>query len=129
MITSLPLKSKKDMQNIKNLRFMAWYYKQSFICIVLIYKTYIELIKPQYFSEKNLKLFFRCLKSREIFLQQPILLELEAPLKICGEFQFQFQFYFILVCFIHFILGLKHPNIYNQYLCRNKAIQNRRRKK
>ena len=27
-----------------------------------------------------------CLKSRELFLQQPILLELEAPLKICGEF-------------------------------------------
>ena len=27
-----------------------------------------------------------CLKSREIFLQQPILLELEAPLKICGEY-------------------------------------------
>lgn len=27
-----------------------------------------------------------CLKSREIFLQQPILLELEAPLKICGTF-------------------------------------------
>lgn len=27
-----------------------------------------------------------CLKSREIFLQQPILLELEAPLSICGEF-------------------------------------------
>ena len=29
-----------------------------------------------------------CLKSREIFLQQPILLELEAPLKICGKFVF-----------------------------------------
>ena len=28
-----------------------------------------------------------CLKSREIFLSQPILLELEAPLKICGEAQ------------------------------------------
>lgn len=28
-----------------------------------------------------------CLKSREIFLSQPILLELEAPLKICGEFE------------------------------------------
>lgn len=28
-----------------------------------------------------------CLKSREIFLSQPILLELEAPLKICGEFR------------------------------------------
>ena len=27
-----------------------------------------------------------CLKSREIFLNQPILLELEAPLKICGKF-------------------------------------------
>ncbi|KAK2100399.1 Serine/threonine-protein phosphatase PP1-gamma catalytic subunit [Saguinus oedipus] len=26
-----------------------------------------------------------CLKSREIFLSQPILLELEAPLKICGD--------------------------------------------
>jgi hypothetical protein len=28
-----------------------------------------------------------CLKSREIFLSQPILLELEAPLKICGMFK------------------------------------------
>uniref|UniRef100_A0A8C4KXK0 protein-serine/threonine phosphatase n=1 Tax=Equus asinus asinus TaxID=83772 RepID=A0A8C4KXK0_EQUAS len=28
-----------------------------------------------------------CLKSREIFLSQPILLELEAPLKICGDIQ------------------------------------------
>ncbi len=26
-----------------------------------------------------------CLKSSEILLSQPILLELEAPLKICGE--------------------------------------------
>jgi len=26
-----------------------------------------------------------CVKSREIFLNQPILLELEAPLKICGK--------------------------------------------
>lgn len=26
-----------------------------------------------------------CIKSREIFLQQPILLELESPLIICGE--------------------------------------------
>ena len=26
-----------------------------------------------------------CMKAREIFLGQPILLELEAPLKICGE--------------------------------------------
>lgn len=26
-----------------------------------------------------------CLKSREVFLSQPMLLDLEAPLKICGE--------------------------------------------
>lgn len=31
-----------------------------------------------------------CLKSREIFLQQPILLELEAPLSICGKCTRQF---------------------------------------
>jgi len=27
-----------------------------------------------------------CIKSREIFVSQPILLELEAPLKICGNY-------------------------------------------
>lgn len=27
-----------------------------------------------------------CIKSREIFISQPILLELDAPLKICGNF-------------------------------------------
>ena len=26
-----------------------------------------------------------CLKSREIFLNQPILLELDAPIKVCGK--------------------------------------------
>jgi serine/threonine-protein phosphatase PP1 catalytic subunit len=31
-----------------------------------------------------------CLKSREIFLSQPVLLELEAPLKICGDIHGQF---------------------------------------
>ncbi|CAB4068846.1 PPP1C [Lepeophtheirus salmonis] len=31
-----------------------------------------------------------CLKSRAIFLQQPILLELEAPLKICGDIHGQY---------------------------------------
>lgn len=37
-----------------------------------------------------------CLKSREIFLQQPILLELEAPLKICGEYILDFNFFLVL---------------------------------
>lgn len=31
-----------------------------------------------------------CLKTREIFLSQPILLELEAPLKICGDIHGQY---------------------------------------
>ena len=31
-----------------------------------------------------------CLKSRELFLSQPILLELEAPLKICGIYNLFF---------------------------------------
>ncbi|KAL1771235.1 serine serine/threonine-protein phosphatase PP1-alpha catalytic subunit [Sigmodon hispidus] len=31
-----------------------------------------------------------CLKSRDIFLSQPILLELEAPLKICGDIHGQY---------------------------------------
>ena len=28
---------------------------------------------------------FLCTKAREIFINQPILLELEAPIKICGQ--------------------------------------------
>ena len=28
-----------------------------------------------------------CMKTKEIFMQQPIFLELEAPLKICGTYQ------------------------------------------
>ena len=31
-----------------------------------------------------------CMKSREIFMQQPILLELEAPIKICGDIHGQY---------------------------------------
>jgi serine/threonine-protein phosphatase PP1 catalytic subunit len=27
-----------------------------------------------------------CIKSREIFISQPILVELEAPLKVCGRY-------------------------------------------
>lgn len=29
---------------------------------------------------------FLCTKAREIFINQPILLELEAPIKICGSY-------------------------------------------
>lgn len=27
-----------------------------------------------------------CIRSREVFTQQPVLLELEAPIKICGSY-------------------------------------------
>ena len=40
-----------------------------------------------------------CLKSRELFLSQPILLELEAPLKICGIYNL-----FFLVLFAQSVL-------------------------
>ncbi|CAF4277687.1 unnamed protein product, partial [Rotaria magnacalcarata] len=33
-------------------------------------------------SEETIKIL--CAKSKEIFLRQPILLELEPPLKVCG---------------------------------------------
>jgi serine/threonine-protein phosphatase PP1 catalytic subunit len=34
-------------------------------------------------TEAELK--YLCVKSRQIFLEQPTLLELEAPIKICGK--------------------------------------------
>ena len=40
-----------------------------------------------------------CLRSREIFLSQPILLELEAPLKICGKLTVKNNLLFLIVCF------------------------------
>lgn len=44
--------------------------------------------RPVQMSEQEVRGL--CLKSREIFLQQPILLELEAPLKICGDIHGQY---------------------------------------
>lgn len=44
-----------------------------------------------------------CLKSREIFLQQPILLDLEAPLKICGKFLHFVKFKKLLYIFFYLI--------------------------
>lgn len=38
--------------------------------------------KPVHLEEYEIK--YLCLKARDIFINQPILLELEAPIKICG---------------------------------------------
>lgn len=40
--------------------------------------------KPVQLAEYEIK--YLCAKAREIFINQPILLELEAPIKICGAF-------------------------------------------
>ena len=58
-----------------------------------------------------------CLKSREIFLQQPILLELEAPLKICGICILLYFISLILlysVYFMHVIFSIT-GDIHGQY--------------
>lgn len=41
-----------------------------------------------------------CIKSKEIFSQQPVLLELEAPIKICGTFVFFMLSYLFVIRFI-----------------------------
>lgn len=49
--------------------------------------TEVRLARPGkqvQLSENEIKLL--CASSREIFVQQPNLLELEAPIKICGAF-------------------------------------------
>lgn len=50
-----------------------------------------------------------CLKSREIFLSQPILLELEAPLKVCG------MIIFCVVWLLKFGVLLYLGDIHGQY--------------
>lgn len=59
------------------------------LSILLCLKNYLFIVrgcrpgKTVQMSEAEVRGL--CLKSREIFLQQPILLDLEAPLKICGK--------------------------------------------
>ncbi|KAI2665089.1 Serine/threonine-protein phosphatase PP1-gamma catalytic subunit [Labeo rohita] len=60
-----------------------------------IRNTMFICVMPQAQPGKNVQLQENeirglCLKSREIFLSQPILLELEAPLKICGDIHGQY---------------------------------------
>jgi serine/threonine-protein phosphatase PP1 catalytic subunit len=46
--------------------------------------------KPVQLTENEIKEL--CYRSREIFINQPILLELEAPIKICGKYFIKFKF-------------------------------------
>ena|ERR1700754_1460828 len=52
------------------------------------YASIVDLVrgnrpgKPVQLQEYEIK--YLCTKAREIFINQPILLELEAPIKICG---------------------------------------------
>ena len=58
-------------------------------------------------SENEIKQL--CAASREIFIQQPNLLELEAPVKICGMlFSFFFPFLFFFFLSFHFLFFLFH---------------------
>ena len=43
-----------------------------------------------------------CLKCREIFLSQPMLLELEAPIKICGKSLFLISPIYLILKFLAF---------------------------
>ena len=49
-----------------------------------------------------------CVSSKEIFLSQPNLLELEAPIKICGKefFIFLFFYFFILMLILFYFIFL-----------------------
>jgi serine/threonine-protein phosphatase PP1 catalytic subunit len=57
--------------------------------------------KPVQLSENEIKEL--CYRSREIFISQPILLELEAPIKICGKWNASYKF----------ILGDVHGQYYD----------------
>ena len=47
--------------------------------------------KPVQMSEQEMNLL--CAKAKDIFLNQPMLLELKAPIKICGNLIYQFSDY------------------------------------
>jgi len=48
-----------------------------------------SVLKTVALSEQEIRTL--CQKSREIFISQPILLELEAPIKICGDIHGQYN--------------------------------------
>ncbi|VEL25591.1 unnamed protein product [Protopolystoma xenopodis] len=58
---------------------------------ILIYEFLVRGSRPgNLVNMKEEEIRILCEKSRELFLAQPILLELEAPLKICGDIHGQY---------------------------------------
>lgn len=53
-------------------------------------------------SENEIR--FLCQKARDIFMSQPILLDLEAPIKICGEYIYIYMYMYIYILLLLFIL-------------------------
>jgi hypothetical protein len=58
-----------------------------------------------------------CVVSREIFLQQPYLLELEAPIKICGIHLFLFLSIIILFSMLSTFLAIAKLTNYSFFCC------------
>lgn len=58
-----------------------------------------------------------CYRSREIFISQPILLELEAPIKICGKSTSPFKF------IVHRSLLAEKESFYLAALLANKLFR------
>ena len=62
---------------------LCFFNRLSFVCLFFLLVRGAKPNKNVHLNENEVRGL--CLKSREIFLSQPILLELEAPLKICGN--------------------------------------------
>lgn len=69
------------------------------LSLVLLYSFQLDIVrgsrpgKQVQLAEYEIK--FLCTTAREIFINQPILLELEAPIKICGTVMTLFIIFFL----------------------------------
>lgn len=45
---------------------------------------------------------YLCTKTREILINQPVFLELEAPIKVCGKFK---EIFFLLYCILTLLIN------------------------
>ena len=65
--------------------------------------------KPELLTEPVIRQL--CVQSKQIFLQQPNLLELEAPIKICGIFFMKFYCFWIISLNSFFLFPSLHTTI------------------